>query len=364
MIRVLQFGMSNNKGGIETFIFNNYAHIDHNKIQFDFVKMFEGKMPYEEEILSMGGRIFEFFPCGYTQSISQNRKQWMEFYDKVKPDVIHYNTIALTSLRALYFAKKSGVKHIYVHAHPNRYYEGMSLKNRFSCEINRHLVYLYADKCLACSEQAGKWMYSKDFQVIPNAIDTERFAFNESKRNKIRRELDIENKIVICNVGNLSDVKNQTFLLDIALELKKKWNIAILLLGTGSKENLLKEKAKRLGISREIFFLGNVENVEEYLSASDLFVFPSKSEGFGIVLLEAQANGLQCFASDKVIPKATNAADGITFLPLDNNASFWAEKIIKNYKYHRLEETKIHKLKEQYDIKDCIKKLQEMYLEG
>lgn len=365
MIRILQFGMSNNRGGIETFLFNYYKYMDHTKIQFDFIKKPEQTLPFEDEILNMGGHIYEFNPCGIKKGYLKNKKQWMQLFDRVKPDIIHYNTIALLNLSAIKYAKLSGVRKRIVHAHSNTFLGRMTLKDIIFRIINKYWVKKYATDLWACSKIAGRWMFYDKFKVVPNAIDTERFRFDEDKRKTIRNEMKIDNKVVICNVGKLSDVKNQTFILDIALELEKRGiDISVLLLGEGGERSELFRKAEKLGINKDIHFMGNRENVEDYLSASDLFLFPSKTEGFGIVLLEAQANGLKCFASDGVIPYDTNVTDTVTFIPLEKSATYWADEIEKEIPCVRLLDKQVEKVKEYYDIRICAAELQKLYLEG
>lgn len=362
MIRVLQFGMSDNKGGIETFIFNYYKKIDRNYIQFDFVKNNCDKIAFEDEIRKMGGKIYEFNPCGIKRGIFKNKKQWLSFYMDKKPDVIHINLVALSSMHAIKYAKKAGIKKIIVHAHPSTYNSEKNFFYKIICWFNKFRIHRYTSQLFACSEEAGKWMFGRNYKVIPNAIEVERFKYSEKKGENIRKSLNLTEKdFVISNVGRLSDVKNQEFLIDMFYQLKKTMkNSQLLLLGEGENRDRIISKIKQLDLESSICLLGNVNNVEDYLSASDIFVFPSKSEGFGIVLLEAQANGLKCYATKDHIPKIVNITGNVSFIDLKDGYIEWAKQIIKGNNERKIIDDNVF---DKYNIDIQIKNIQKIYEE-
>lgn len=362
MIRILQFGMSTNYGGIEAFLMNYYRKIDCSKIQFDFYKSYKEKMAYEDEIISMGGKIYYLPAVGIKDGINKIRDSWMSFYANTPVDAIHFNTIALTNMYAVKYAFKSK-KTVYVHAHPSHYDVGQSLNAKIRRRINKLIVHKYATELFACSEPAGKWAFGNDFCVIPNSIEVDKFRFQEEDRRRIREQYNITDEYVICNVGRLSEVKNQTFLIDVLFEISKRDNkVKLMLVGNGEKEQALKEKAKMLGLSDKVIFTGMVNDMQQYYSASDLFVFPSLSEGFGIVLLEAQANGLYCVSADTVVPE-TNPTGAVSYIAL-NDTFGWAEKILSLKNVNRLDENKISKLIEKYDINNAVRYLERIYMKN
>ena len=184
----------------------------------------------------------------------------------------------------------------------------------------------YTD-AIAVSKNAGDWLYRNNYSVLNNAIDTLKYAYNKEIRNKIRNDLDINNEFVIGNIGKLTYEKNQTFLLDIFAEYKKRNQFSKLLIGGGGEvEKELVEKAEKLGIREDVIFLGMLTNVEEILQAIDCFVFTSKYEGLGMVLIEAQASGLKCISSSAV-PKETKVTSNIEYLDLDESINHWVDRI-------------------------------------
>jgi glycosyltransferase involved in cell wall biosynthesis len=362
MIRILQFGMSPNYGGIEAFIMTYYRAIDKTKIQFDFFKNYKEKMAYEDEIVAMGGRIYYMEPVGLRNGWRNVRKKWTSFYAHTPVDSIHYNTIQLGDIFPIIYAKKTGL-HVHVHAHPSTFSNGCSIGIRIRLEINKHMIHLYTKSLLACSSEAGKWMFGKGYEVVPNAIAIDKFSYNAKDRKEIRNKYGLNDSFVICNVGKVSKVKNQIFLLDIIKKIKNLGiNVKFMIVGGGNKalvENI-KIKAAELGVIENIVITGMVANPEYFYSASDVFVFPSLSEGFGIALLEAQANGLRCIVSDSIV-KESNITGTVTYLPLHGDNENWVKVILKARDEGRLSSDLVKKVSEKYDIKKTVKRLEEIY---
>lgn len=187
----------------------------------------------------------------------------------------------------------------------------------------------YATALFSCSEAAGIDMWgNRAFTVIPDAIDLNRFKFSEESRNRIRKELGVEQNWLIGCVGRMVASKNHKRLFQIIRLLQEKCPAtALLLLGTGPLEEELKQFAKDNKLEK-VFFLGNKENVEEYLCACDEFVLPTLYEGFGMALLEAQENGLETFTSD-VVPDNVKVSNKIHVASLDSTDEEWVNMIME-----------------------------------
>ena len=167
--------------------------------------------------------------------------------------------------------------------------------------LYKYLLRLVATDYVACGIDAGKYLFGKEVKVIHNAIDVDKFKFNGKARNKLRKELNIENKFVIGHVGRFEPQKNHNFLIDVFYEYQKRDNDAVLLLiGNGSLEDKIKEKVKQLDIQDKVKFTGSISNVNEMYSAMDLFILPSFHEGLPVVGVEAQMSGVTCVFSDNV----------------------------------------------------------------
>ena len=171
-------------------------------------------------------------------------------------------------------------------------------------------------------------MQDKYYRVIHNAINIKQFAYNQQKRDSLRRDLGIENKLVIGNVGRFHFQKNHEFLIRIFAEIHKRNKQSVLLLvGQGELEADIREQVRRLHLEEHVSFLGLRNDVSDLMSAMDVFLFPSVFEGLGIVAIEAQASGLPCIVSTEV-PQDAKVTDRIKFIPLSLSAEEWAKEAV------------------------------------
>lgn len=331
MNRVLVFGMTENPGGIETFIMNYYRNIDRTQLQFDFIYNSE-KVAYQNEIEMLGGRLWHI--CARSANIVQYYKDIKTFFSDHASEykAIWINICNLSNIDYLKFAQKYGIPVRIIHSHNSSNMEGF-LRGGLH-RVNRHAIQKYATNYWACSDVAGKWFYNKkvmqdeSYRVIHNAINIEQFAYNQQKRDFLRRALGIENKLVIGNVGRFHFQKNHEFLIRIFAEIhKKNENSVLLLVGQGELEADIREQVRRLHLEENVSFLGLRNDVSDLMSAMDVFLFPSVFEGLGIVAIEAQASGLPCIVSTEV-PQDVKVTDRIKFMPLSLPAEEWAKEVL------------------------------------
>ena len=238
--------------------------------------------------------------------------------------------------------------------------------------INRQRISDYATDFWACSEDAAKWFYKKNLQseavVIKNAIELDNVGFSEEKRKVIRNRYGISDKFVIGNVGRLHFQKNQLFALEVMKYLSQKnQNCVLMLVGQGEDERKLRQRAEELDIKEKVIFAGVQSDIGGYLSAFDLFLFPSVFEGLGIAGLEAQANGLPVISSYGVIPAELKLAENFYFKKLEDGAESWAEQIEKlSSDLKRTDKKKIEKqfTEAGFNINTEIKRLEELLMEN
>lgn len=363
-IRVLQVLGGLNRGGAETMVMNLYRNIDRNKIQFDFIKHTESKCAYDDEIKELGGRIYSI-PKYKVYNHFQYKKAWNNFLKKHPEYKIIHGHVRSTATIYLKIAKKYG---LYAIAHSHSTSSGKGIKAIIKSILQFRIRYI-ADYCMGCSKEANEWLYGKKVAnssrctVLNNGIDIEKFAFNDEIRNDIRRKFNLKNEeVLIGHVGRFSSVKNQDFLVDIFWEYYNNINkkAKLILIGDGELREKIKQKVKKFNLEKQVIFQEAVKNVQDYYNAMDIFIFPSLYEGLGIVLIEAQASGLNCLVSDKV-PQNVAITDRIEFISLNKPANYWSKKIIVNAekrteKYKSIINTK-------YDIKNCVKKIEKIYLE-
>ncbi|MCB6568168.1 glycosyltransferase family 1 protein [Eubacterium limosum] len=360
--RILQVGMTDNPGGVESFIMNVYRNIDRNKIQFDFLVRWDCKPAYEKEIEQMGGRIFKLL-YGRKEKLFSRMKDLEEFYIE-HPEIIgiHYNTCSLTDCGCLKTNKNLSFR--ICHSHNSGFMEKRTFYQKFFIDSNIRVLKRKSVDLLACSKKAGKWMFGDiPFKVIPNAIDVEKFTYNPSVRETKWKKLKLEKeKFVIGVVGRIQYQKNPEFILDIFSQIyQKEPNAVLLWIGDGDLKNVIQKKINELNLQDVVQLLGIRSDIHELYQVMDVFLLPSRFEGLPIVGIEAQAAGLPCFMADTI----TNEVDLtglVQFISLKNTPADWAEKIL-NYKNNDTRKNTNEMIKKAgYDIKDTAEKMENYYL--
>ena len=367
MKNILIFGMTEIAGGMESFVMNYYRNIDKTLFHFDFLCNTYNNIAYEEELIHSGSKIFKF--TARNKNYFKYKKELNIFFKKYAKeyDCIWVNVCSLANIDYLKLAKKYGIKKRIIHSHNSKNMD--SFFRGILHRINRSFIEKYATDFFSCSQEATNWFYKKTIinkvKIIKNAIDLNKYRFNGENRNEIRKNLNLENNFVIGNVGRLHFQKNQIFILDVFKEFLKKCNNAkLILVGEGEDEIKLKQKASLLGIKNKCLFVGKQNNIEQWISAFDVFLFPSLFEGLPISLLEAQANGIPILASSE-ISKEVKINDNFIFYSLKENYINWAKKLV--YMKENLKRISYENLLKSfdlygYDIKTEVKKFEKILM--
>ena len=354
-IRVAQMMTEMNYGGVEMVVMNYYRHIDRSKVQFDFFVLEGSEIPQREEIERLGGRIY-IVP--HYKHLVQYEKTLIRLFKENNYKIVHshMNTLSVFSLRV---AKKAGVPVRIAHNHSTAG-KGEYKKNLVKYML-RPFAKVYPTDLFACSHLAGDWLYGKNanYTVFNNAIELDKFVYNEQIREKIRKQYHIENKFVIGHVGRFCYQKNHDFLIDIFEKVHEREKEAILLLiGEGELEDEIKAKVYRLGLDECVIFAGTCSNVNEMYQAMDVFVLPSRYEGLPVVGVEAQAAGLPCLFSINVT-KETKLLNNVFF---ENAFDEYIEDVFNELNIKRINVAE--KIKHAgFDIDNEADKLQNMYEE-
>ena len=328
-LRVLMLFTILNRGGAETMVMNYYRAIDRSKLQFDFVVHREEEGDYEEEIRSLGGKIYRMMPLR-PHTFGKYAHQIAEFFDS-HPE---YRIIHGQCSESGYFfykeAARRGIPVIIAHAHNSHVKFDLKWIVR---TWMKHQMRPYLTHYFACGEEAAEWLFGKQLAknaiILKNAINTLQYKFDEQMREKKRKELRLASStLTICHIGRFDKVKNHNFILDIFEKLlKKRPDAHLLLIGDGVLRKQTENKAKEKGILAQVRFLGVRRDVNELLQAADVLVFPSLFEGLGIAVVEAQCTGMPCIISD-IIPNEVMITDLVEKVSLHESASIWAEKLI------------------------------------
>lgn len=350
-------------GGVEAVIMNYYRHIDRTKIQFDFLCDEDStNIPYEE-IEKIGGKVLLIPPY---QDVVKYHKELKKVLQDGNYRVVHshINTLSVFSLCA---AKSAGVPVRIAHSHSTT--NKKEKKKNLMKQVLRPFSKTFATDYMCCSELAGRWLFGdqeyneENVYLLNNAIDLEKFKYDESLRKKKRKELGIKNStLVIGHIGRFVAQKNHDFLIDIFNEIHKQNADSILLLaGQGPLVDDIKNKVKELRLEDNVKFLGQRKDANELYQAFDVFLLPSLYEGLPVVGVEAQAVGLLCYLSDDMT-KETKVLDTTKFMSLNDNANEWASNILRDInKYKRIDTSKEMTAKN-FNIKEEAKKLEEYYL--
>lgn len=354
-----------NRGGMENRLMDIYRNVDRTRVQFDFYTLREQKGQFDEEILSLGGRVYYNTPFSTARLWEIPRRFEAFFKEHREYSVCHAHMNQWCPL-ILEGARRAGVATRIAHART-------ALSGRSaSVLVKNFILRLCADSPthrFAVSEKAALWLYGKQrvekglCEVWPNAIETEKFLYDGQKREQTRAMLGLAEEFVVLHVGNLRRVKNHDFLFLVFAELVKTVPSACLLLaGDGERKAELIDFAETLGISEKVKFLGSRSDVAELLSAADVFVFPSFYEGLPGAVLEAQAASLPCIISD-TIAHEVRLSDLVEMRSIGEEPKAWASAVLST-RAHARERDEAYRLfcETGYDVQSLAARLTDFYL--
>ena len=368
-VKVLYFVDRLRHGGIQQLLMEILRNIDKEKVQIDVLVFDDGQIyPLEEEVKNLGINLYKIEGWIKTPLSYIKQKKVLDKFFKEHNDykVVHLNSSSKNFL-VLKEAKKYGIPIRIAHAHSVGFQTKNKIKIRIGNILKNQLI-KNVTNYFACSKIAGEWLFGKEivefnkFKLIHNAVDYNKFKFNENIRNKIRDELKIDsNCILFGNVGRFTHLKNHTFLIDIFEKIhKKNKNTKLIFIGIGEKEEEIKQKVNNLKLNEDVIFAGFKSNVNEYFSAMDALIVPSLYEGLSIVGIEAQSSGLPCFMSETVANEV-KVANNLKFISLKKSAEEWADEILKSDLERKDNEIKLKEAG--YFMEDMIKELERIYLE-
>lgn len=365
-IKILQFPIANSKGGITHYALENWRWMDKSRFHCDFATMSK-HLDFEDEIRATGSNIF-YISC-YAE---ENKERFTDEFRKILAegnyDVVHLHTKQWKSFLVEEICKEYCVSKIIVHSHNTEIDVWNPLKREkerlLHEQIKRQFKENMATDFWACSDAAADFLFGEQIseqkiKIMPNAIDIDKFAYNPETRKRYREKYGLQDCFVIGHAGRFAYQKNHEFLVNTFAEVSKKIkNARLVLLGDGELFSEVQNQVKKLNLENRVLFLGKRDDIAGWYQAMDVFCLPSRFEGLGIVLIEAQTSGLKCITSMEV-PDETHITENIIYLPLEQ--SRWVEEIVncKNG-YSRMN------MKEQihaagYDISAVIKDMERLY---
>ncbi|CAN2248126.1 glycosyltransferase family 1 protein [Bacillus vallismortis] len=334
--RVLHVLSGMNRGGAETMVMNLYRKMDRSKVQFDFLTYRNDPCAYDEEILSLGGRLFYVPSIGQSNPLTFVRNVRHVITENGPFNAVHAHTDFQTGFIAL-AARLAGVPVRVCHSHNTSWKTGFNWKDRLQLMAFRRLILANATALCACGEDAGRFLFGPSnmererVHLLPNGIDLDLFAPNGQRADeeKTARGIAVD-RLIIGHVARFHEVKNHAFLLKLAAHLKERGvRFQLVLAGDGPLRDKMEEEARRQNLLSDVLFLGTEERIHELMRTFDVFVMPSLYEGLPVVLVEAQASGLPCIISDTITEKVDAGLGLVTRLNLSEPIGIWAETIAR-----------------------------------
>ncbi len=359
MIKVLHIvhNLSKNSG-ITTLLLNMYDNIDKSKISFDFCL-------YLMQDENSANKYFEDNGCKVFQVEYPNIhgcKKFITQLSKILQDG-DYNVVHLHSPILHHFVRRAindcgkSIK-LFIHSHGSKLSDKKlnAMRNRVVClGVNKN-----ADLRLACSDIAGKCLFgNKEFELIVNGVNSAKFKFDKNIRSAMRQKYNInDDQLVLIHSGRFNEQKNHNKLIHIFKSLHQSQNNShLFLLGDGPLKPSIEKLVVDFNLSDCVHFVGFTNNVTDYLSMADVFLFPSLFEGLAYTLVEAQFNGLVCVVSS-TCSKQSKISNYLHFVPLRAKNSEWVSEILRCAKEKQRDEINCDK---SFEICNSVKKLTDLY---
>lgn len=366
-IKVLQFPIANSKGGMTRYVLGNWKWMDKDKFHCDFVTM-NRHLDFEEEVLKTGSKVFHI-SCYAEDDKNQFVKEFDEILNRGY-DVVHLHTKQWKSFVMEEICKKHCVPKVIVHAHnsgidtldPVKRQKEEQLHEQVKKEFNENM----ATDFWACSEMAADFLFGEQIpqnivQIMPNAIELDKFVYNDKIRNAYRKKYGLEKCFIIGHAGRFAYQKNHELMINVFRDIWEQVdNARLILLGEGDLMLETRRQVQNLGMMDKVIFLGNREDINHWYQAMDVFCLPSRFEGFPITLIEAMAAGLPCVAS-QAISKEVEISDNIIRLPFIKDE--WVKHILSCYGSER-KDTRMQLIKAGYDINNQVRRIEKIYRGG
>lgn len=320
-----------------------------------------------QDAVSNGATVYT--TCSPRRMIQFSRR-YSEILRKGKYDVVHVQRSSHYSALPILIAHRVGVPCRVAHYQNINRGGVRSLLN----PVTKYIVMRQATSIIGVSNavldsQFGNgWRRNEKFTLLPNSIEVN--LYSKTSRTKMRQQLGMKDEqFVLGHCGRFSPAKNQRFLLELFPRvLEQIPNARLVLAGSGAMKREMMDLSERLGIREKVLFPGWKDEFRSSIYAAfDVFLMPSHWEGFGIVLLEAQASGLPCISTDlECFDGVLSPGNAQLVTPLDA-PSIWLERITRlasdeEFRQKLANEARTHV--QQFDNRHHVNRLLSIYTEG
>lgn len=338
-------------GGVEQVIANYCAKMP--EIHFDLLYQYEPNLSCLKKLNDAGITCIRV-PDKKKHPLIHFWTMYIHFR-KENYNVIHCHLDWFLNWIVCLCALLAGVKKRFAHHH--HVYQEKTLLHKFAFMIFRFLNKLFATHYLACSNQAAlngwgrKAVRSGKVLVLNNAVDLQNFFFNKDVRQAVRSRLNIQDEMCLGHVGRFCYQKNQDFLLDVVKKVyEKNEKIILLLVGDGPDKNRIVNRAESMGLKYVVRFVESQTDISPFYSAMDIFCMPSRWEGLGMVLIEAQINGLPCVVST-FVPESAKISKDFVFFDLSSTEK-WTKYLLerKGFEHNNTASVSCFDIEQQYAV--------------
>lgn len=344
--------------GIAGVILNYYKALDKEKMNIDMILINEPSDEVKQLLKKNNSKLYivkrNSNPLAYMYKIEKIMKE-------NKYDLVHIHGNSATMAIELMAAKRAGIPVRIPHSH-NTTSDHMRAHKLLKPIFSKNYSYGFA-----CGNEAGKWLYGdRDFVVINNGVDTDKFQYNKEFRDEIRRKYGVTDKFVVGHIGVFNYQKNHETLIEIFRKVhRKNTNSVLMLIGEGENVELIKEIVREENLENDVIFVGTTDEVYKYMMAFDVLALPSRFEGLPLVLVEAQCSGLPCVVSTNVSIEA-NITGLVEFVDYDKEINRFVERLnivsVKNMDRESIAEEAIKTIKlKGYSINDNAKRMEELF---
>lgn len=357
-VKVLEMIASLNYGGSQAMIVNLCRAMDRNKVQCDFIVDHPELMGMKEIVESLGSKIY-IMPTFHGTNVKEIKDAWNDFFvEHPEYQILHSHSRSYASIY-LPIAKKHGLKTI-IHSHNTSNGKGITafVKNLLQYPLRKR-----ADYFIGCSKEAGEWLFGEEtvksdrFYVLNNAIDTDRFVFNENIRREYREKFNLGDEKVFIQVGRMSQQKNYLFSINTFADyLKEDPSARLFLVGNGELREAIENRIEELQIGNSVTILQYRNDVDCLLQMADCFLMPSLFEGLSVAAVEAQASGIRCLLSNRC-DRNVNITGLCEFLPLEKEV--WISRMKEDPTLRPY--TKEDIIKAGFDVNTTAKWLEDFY---
>ena len=342
MIKVLIVAGAMNMGGIENQLMHLARKADKSEFQIDFTTTEEHPF-FMDEIQNLGGECVRIKGTNGFRFI-RYCKSLFKVIQSGNYDIVHSHELFHSGL-VLLTARLAGIKVRIVHAHNWTDMNSLTAKRPIRRTVYnafmRKLILQNATEFCACSSYAGRFLYGDkvthqpNYHIVFNSVDTDKYLNNYSDGKSF---FPNDGWVNILHVGRMCEQKDQFFIVEIAKEIREQ-NKKIRILCAGDDSNnygkMVKSRITEEHLEDYIVLLGIRNDIDQLFRACSAFILPSQFEGMPLVLIEAQASGIQSVCADTFSHEVDFGLNTIKWLDKATNPEIWVNEIEKAIKKER-----------------------------